>query len=103
MFGCFAIYIGKKMVLILRKRDEHQYDNGVWLAASPEHYVDLKELFPSMRPVRILGAKTTAWQNIPPSADDFEESVMHACELILKNDPRIGKIPKPKKKPLRKR
>ena len=103
MFGCFAIYIGKKMVFVLRNREDHQHDNGVWIATSTEHHADLKKIFPSMRPVRLLGAKTTAWQNIPLTADDFEESVMQACELILKNDPRIGKIPKPKKKPVRKR
>jgi hypothetical protein len=31
-------------------------------------------------------------------ADDFESSVMRACELVLHGDLRIGKVPKPKKK-----
>jgi hypothetical protein len=30
-------------------------------------------------------------------ADDFEESVNKVCELVLKNDPRIGRIPAKKK------
>ena len=98
MFGCYAIYVGKKMVLILRDREEHPYDNGVWIATTPEHHTALKKLFPSIRSIRLLGAKTTAWQNLPVSADDFESSALEACDMILKNDPRIGKIPKPKRK-----
>lgn len=98
MFGCCAIYVGKKMVLILRDREEHPHDNGVWIATTPEHHTALKKLFPSIRSIRLLGAKTTAWQNLPVSADDFESSALEACEMILKNDPRIGKIPKPKRK-----
>ena len=98
MFGCFAIYRADKMLLILRNRKDHPTDNGVWLATAAEHHDSLKKIFPSMRPVRLLGGKTTAWQNLPVTADDFEESVLLACELILKNDQRIGKIPKAKKK-----
>jgi hypothetical protein len=51
-----------------------------------------------VRPVRLLGANVTAWQNIPSEADDFEETVLRVCELILHGDPRIGKVPKPRKK-----
>lgn len=98
MFGCYAIYIGEKLVLILRSRKDHPFDNGVWIATSHDHHAELVGLFPSMRTVRLLGTKKTAWQNIPSSAPDFEESVTLACELILRNDPRIGKVPKAKKK-----
>lgn len=33
-----------------------------------------------------------------PFDDEFESSVILACELVLKEDPRIGKIPKSNKK-----
>ena len=98
MFGCYAIYVEGKMVLMLRDRSDHTFDNGVWIATAQEHHSELKKIFPSMRPVRLLGGKGAAWQNIPATGEDFEESVMLACDMILKNDPRIGKIPKPKKK-----
>jgi hypothetical protein len=98
MFGCFAVYHAGKIVLILRSRKDHAYDNGVWLATTLEHHESLKKIFPSMRSIRLLGAKISAWQNLPEAADDFEESVMVACEMILKNDPRIGKTPRTKKK-----
>jgi hypothetical protein len=104
MFGCHAIYLGEKIVLILRNKEKAKHDNGVWLATTEEHHVSLKEIFPSMRSIRILGGKTSTWQNLPAEADDFEESVITACEMVLKNDPRIGKIPKGKnRKAIRKR
>jgi hypothetical protein len=97
MFGCYAIYVGKKMVLILRDRKDHPHDNGVWIATGEEHHAGLKKIFPNMRSIRLLGKKS-AWQNLPSTSDDFETSAIEACEMILKNDPRIGKIPLPKKK-----
>lgn len=96
MFGCHAIYLGEKIVLILRKKANAKYDNGVWLATSEEHHSSLREKFPGMRPIRLFGGKSSAWQNLPVDSDDFEESVMTACEMVMKNDPRIGKIPKRK-------
>ena len=93
MFGCFAVYSGNKIVLVLRDRKEHPSDNGVWLATTKEHHATLKKEFPSMRSIKLLGKRVTGWQVIPSTADDFEPSVIHACECILKGDPRIGKIP----------
>jgi len=98
MFGCYAIYVGEKLVLILRQRKDHTDDNGVWIATPREHHESLKKQFPCMRSIRLLGTVETVWQNIPVDEDDFEELVLKACELIRKGDARIGKIPKPKKK-----
>jgi hypothetical protein len=103
MFGCYAIYAGEKLVLILRQRNDFTDDNGVWLAAHHEHHASLKKEFPCMRSVRLLGSFETVWQNIPADEDDFEELVLKACHLILKGDVRIGKIPKQKKKKDRKK
>lgn len=96
MFGCHSIYIDGKIVLSLRDKDDA--DSGVWIGTSKEFHASLKKEFPSMRSIRIFGPGTSGWQVIPKDADDFETSVNRLCELILKNDPRIGKIPKPKKK-----
>ncbi len=97
MFGCYAIYSGEKLVLILRQRHDFTDDNGVWLAAHHEHHASLKKDFPCMRSVRLLGSAESVWQNIPADEDDFEELVLKACRYILKGDERIGKIPKQKK------
>ena len=97
MFGCYAVYVGEKIVLILRDRKDHTDDNGVWLATNHEHHQSLKKEFPCMRSIRLFGKVETVWQNIPLDADDFEELVIKACGLILKGDLRIGKIPKQKR------
>jgi len=98
MFGCYAVYVGEKMMLILRQRKDHTDDNGVWLAALHAYHPSLKKEFPCMRSIRMFGTVETVWQNIPFEVDDFEALVLKACSLILKGDMRIGKIPKPKKK-----
>ncbi|HYC85061.1 MAG TPA: hypothetical protein VEB86_07555 [Chryseosolibacter sp.] len=97
MFGCHAVYVNDKIVLVLRKKDDEGFDNGVWLATSGEHHDSLRSQFPSLRSIRVFGGGETEWQNIPFDSVDFEESVTTACELILKNDPRIGRIPRKKK------
>lgn len=102
MFGCHAIYIRDKIVLVVRKKADEKSDNGVWLATSKEHHESLKKEFPSMRSIGVFGVEQTGWQNLPESSKNFEESVMKACDLILRNDPRIGKVPKPKTKARRK-
>ena len=98
MFGCHAVYIGNKIVLILRNKKDEKLDNGVWIATTLEHHQSLKKDFPGMRSISVLGSSVTGWQLLPLEADDFESSVIKACDFILKNDVRIGKIPLPKKK-----
>jgi hypothetical protein len=96
MFGCLAVYVKEKIVLILRDRSDHVDDNGVWLATSEEHHASLRREFPHLRSIRLFGKPVTHWQVLPAGAGDFEESAMHACELVLARDPRIGRVPKPR-------
>jgi hypothetical protein len=93
MFGCLAVYVGRKIVLCLRDRVDSPADNGVWLATTVEHHESLLKEFPSIRSIRVLGKAVTGWQVLPSDAPDFEEAALHACELIAAADPRIGKIP----------
>ena len=95
MFGCLAIYVGDKIVLILRNKDKPgaTADNGVWLATTEEHHQSLRRDFPNMRSIEVLGKKVTGWQVLPADAEDFEEAALRACELVLAADPRIGKVP----------
>lgn len=93
MFGCLAVYVGERIVLILRDRPTYADDNGVWLATALEHHESLRRELPNMRSIRLLGKKGTNWQILPVDAPDFEESALHACELILAGDTRIGKVP----------
>ena len=93
MFGCLAVYVADRIVLILRDKREKTADNGVWLATTEEHHESLRREFPNMRSIEVLGRPVTGWQVLPADASDFEEAVLHACELVLAGDPRIGKVP----------
>jgi hypothetical protein len=94
MFGCLAVYVEDKIVLILRDRDDSPQDNGVWLATTAEHHESLQREFPRMRSIELFGRKVTHWQVLPVDAPLFEETALRACDLILARDPRIGKVPK---------
>jgi hypothetical protein len=93
MFGCLAVYIEEKIVLILRDKPTQTADNGVWLATTKEHHQSLLQDFPNMRSIQVLGKKVTGWQILPADAEDFEEAALCACELVLAGDPRIGNVP----------
>lgn len=93
MFGCLAVYDGDKIVLILRDRDKHRRDNGVWLATALEHHESLRRELPMMRSIGLFGTKQTSWQVVPADAAQFEEAARRVCELVLMRDTRIGKVP----------
>ncbi len=99
-FGCYGVYVGEQIVFIIREKDSHPEANGLWIATSYEHHKSLKKEFPSLTTVSVLndGSRETSWQMLHSDSDDFESSAIRACELVLKGDKRIGKIPKPKKK-----
>ena len=97
MFGCLAVYVGERIVLILRDKPDEPEVNGVWLATTVEHHESLRQEFPNMHSIPVLGTGVTGWQILPVDAPDFEESALRACELIQARDPRIGKVPKVKK------
>lgn len=96
MFGCLAVYVGEKIVLILRDKGDRatRTDDGVWLATTQEHHKSLKKDFPSMRSIRLFAdGGPTGWQCLPVESETFEEEALRACELVLRGDTRIGKIP----------
>jgi hypothetical protein len=98
MFGLWAIYVNEKIVFALREREDYPDTNGVWVATTSEHHESLKTELPSLRSISPFGrVKETEWQILPLDADDFEASVMKACDLIKHHDQRIGRIPVPRK------
>ena len=97
MFGCLAVYVEEKIVLVLREKPGPSPDNGVWLATTIEHHESLKRDFPNMRSIEVFGKEVTGWQVLPADTSDFEEAAMRACEMVIARDPRIGKVPKPRR------
>src|ERR1700723_1830616 len=93
MFGCLAIYVNDKIVLILRDKPKSTADNGVWLPATPRTPPSVRREFPNMRSIQVFGKRVTGWQVLPVDAPDFESAALRACELVLAGDLRIGKIP----------
>ena len=94
MFGCHAVYVEEKIVFILRDKRDPRKDDGVWVATTIEHHRALKKELPSLRSITVLaGGAITGWQNLPAESADFEESVMKACEMVRRGDPKIGKVP----------
>ena len=93
MFGCLAVYVDDKIVLVLRDKRDKTADNGVWLATTQEHHASLRREFPNMRSIQVLGKQVTGWQVLPADTPDFEQAALRACELIIRRDPRIGKVP----------
>lgn len=97
MFSGYAVYIGDKIVCMLRDSAKSPEDNGVWLVlseiTSPTD-ASLRRDLPSLRPIQLLGGKINHWLLIPADGPNFESESMRACELLLAHDPRLGRIPK---------
>ena len=97
MFSGFSVYIGDKIVLMLRDSPKHPEDNGVWLVFSETANLTdpgIRQEFPSLRLIDLLDGKIDHWRLIPADSPTFESEALHACELLLKRDPRFGRVPK---------
>ncbi|MFT4112651.1 hypothetical protein [Silvibacterium sp.] len=97
MFSGFAVYLSDRIVCMLRDSKKSPQDNGMWLVlsegtdpADPR----LRRTFPSLRRIELLGGKIAHWLLIPSDSPGFETEALHACEWMLKQDPRIGRIPR---------
>ncbi len=96
MFSGCAIYVGEKIVLMLRDSPKHPKDNGVWLVFSETANLadpGIRQGFPSLRLIDLLGGKIAHWRLIPADSSTFESEALLACELLLKHDGRFGRIP----------
>lgn len=100
MFSGYAVYCGKRLVLMLRDHPRSPQDNGVWLVlaegvdpADPQ----LRREFLSLRRIELLGNKIGHWLLIPSDGPHFETEALHACELLLRRDARLGRIPASKR------
>ena len=93
MFGCHAIYLGEKIMLLLRARENSPEYNGVWVVTSKEHHAALFKDFPALTENPILGS----WLFLPANAREFDDTALALCAAIRNRDKRLGRIPKPRK------
>ncbi len=97
MFGCTAVYVGSKIVLVLRKKEKMDADTGIWVCIPDEFVGDMKKRFPMLRGVSFFENEHSAWQNLPEENSSFEEVALELCGMIKKGTPLIGRVPKQKK------
>jgi hypothetical protein len=96
MFSGFAVYLADRIVLMLRNHNKSPKDNGVWLVLSESTSPadpEIRREFPSIRSIELLGNKIRHWLLIPCDSPSFETEALHACDLLLHHDPRLGRIP----------
>jgi hypothetical protein len=97
MFSGWSVYVGDQIVCMLRDHLKSPRDNGVWLVLSegtdPADR-SLRREFPSLRKIELLDGAIGHWLLIPSDGPDFETEAMHMCDLLLRRDPRIGRVPK---------
>jgi hypothetical protein len=97
MFSGFAVYVGNKIVCMLRDHAKSPQDNGVWLVLSEGTDPGdrgLKREFPSLRKIELLGGAIGHWLLVPSDGAEFEAEALHMCELLLRRDARLGRVPK---------
>src|SRR5580692_3364691 len=81
MFSGYAVYLGNRVVCMLRDHPKSPQDNGVWLVLSESvNPADaaLRQEFPSLRPIELLSGKISHWLVIPSDSPTFEEEALHA-------------------------
>jgi hypothetical protein len=101
MFSGFAVYVGARIVMMLRDSAKQPEDNGLWLVFSESaHWQDeaIRQSFPSLRPIGILRGKISHWRLIPADSPTFEQEALLACEFLLRRDGRFGRIPESRRK-----
>jgi hypothetical protein len=97
MFSGFSVYVGDRIVCMLRDHAKSPRDNGIWLVLAEGVDPASKELrreIPSLRRIELLAGKIGHWLLIPADGPNFETEAGHACELLLKRDLRLGRVPK---------
>ena len=91
MLGGYGLYQEKRLLFFLRDRDSELEFNGVFIATQPRFYEELqKEIHHSKMEFDFDGSHNS-WIFISEDLDDFKEKVNKACELVKKDDLRIGK------------
>jgi hypothetical protein len=92
MFGTKAVYLDGKIVLCC-SADEEPW-RGLLVPTDRDHHDALRAELPALIVHSVLGK----WLYLPESADAFERTATALVQLVRRRDPRIGVVPKPKKR-----
>lgn len=92
MFGFTYVYLDEKLLFSLRNSSNKPGSNGMWLFTTVEHIDSLASEFPQLSRRYLWRSGKNAWVILASKLEGFEEYAFRACELILRGDPRIGRI-----------
>ncbi len=91
MFGCLAIYLHGRMVLLLSEGEEPW--NGLLIPTEHAHHKSLINEFNYILQHPVL----KKWLYLPENIEDFESVASEIVHAIEMNDPRFGVEPKERK------
>jgi len=92
MFGFTHVYLADRLLCSLRDAPKQKGTNGLWLYTTTEHAESLAREFPDLSRRQVWRSGKNAWIVLASRLENFEEYAFRACELILKNDKRIGRV-----------
>lgn len=92
MFGTKAAYLEGRLTVCFS--DGKEPWRGLLVATEKDHHASLVSEIGDLRPHPVL----PKWLYLPDSSDAFERSAERIVALVLRRDPRIGVVPKPRKK-----
>jgi len=95
MFGSTAVYLGERVVFILRKKGDS--DDGVWVAFDEDRVRDAIAALPNLTPIQRL-PNVRSWRKLAENHPDFEDDVLEACRIAADPGGPLGKIPVRQKK-----
>jgi hypothetical protein len=92
VFGYSYVYLGDKLLFGLRNSISKPGSNGMWLYTGVEHLDSLSKEFPELSRRYLWRSGKNGWVILASKLEGFEELALRACELILRGDPRIGRV-----------
>jgi hypothetical protein len=92
MFGAKAIYLDGKLMLCFCHGEEPW--QGMLVCTDHGHHASLQAEFSSLSPHPVL----PKWLYLRSSASDFELTGTRLVQLARQRDPRVGIVPRPRKK-----
>jgi len=92
VFGFTHVYVDDRLLCSLRESVKQANTNGMWLYTTTEHVESLSREFPSLSRRYLWRSGKNAWVILAAKSSNFEENAIRACELILSNDRRIGRL-----------
>ena len=81
MFGALGVYVGERIVMILRDKGPGDADRGVWLAFAPEHEASVVAVLPRLCAIEVFRSKVAGWKKLAARSAEFEDDADLLADL----------------------